>query len=138
MISNVICFDDTFIGFIREKTGAADVLFVPSWDWSAVKRAHTDLSAFRAVENGCAVVKPSYDGVSAAIDRQGRVIARFDTADTGFDAVRFADVPIKGVPTVYAKIGGAVDLAFLLSGFVLIALGPAVLRRNKHKTEAAV
>ncbi len=71
VISNVICFDDTFIGFIREKTGAADVLFVPSWDWSAVKRAHTDLSAFRAVENGYAVVKPSYDGVSAAIDRQG-------------------------------------------------------------------
>ncbi|MCR5041338.1 MAG: hypothetical protein K6C36_04465 [Clostridia bacterium] len=138
VIANVICFDDTFIGFIREKTGSADVLFVPSWDWRGVKRAHTDLSAFRAVENGYAVVKPSYDGVSAAIDRQGRVIARFDTADVGFDAVQLADVPVKGVPTVYAKIGGAIDLVFLLSGFILAALGVAVLRRNKRKKEAAV
>lgn len=131
VIANVICFDDTFIGFIREKAGSADVLFVPSWDWRGVKRAHTDLSAFRAVENGFAVVKPSYDGVSAAIDRQGRVLGRFDTADTGFDTVQFADIPVKGVPTVYAKIGGAVDLVFLLSGFVATALGLAVLRRRK-------
>ena len=138
VISNVICFDDTFIGFIREKTSSADVLFVPSWDWSAVKRAHTDLSAFRAVENGYAVVKPSYDGVSAAIDRQGRVIGRFDTADTGFDTVQFADVPVKGTPTVYAKIGGAVDLVFLLSGFVAAASGLAVLCRKKHEKETAV
>ena len=136
VISSVICFDDTFIGFIREKTGAADVLFVPSWDWRGVKRAHTDLSAFRAVENGFAVVKPSYDGVSAAIDRQGRVIGRFDTADTGFDTVQFADVPIKGVPTVYAKIGGAIDLVFLLSGFVATALGLAVLRRRKKRNSS--
>ena len=133
MIANVICFDDTFIGFIREKTGPADVLFVPSWDWSAVKRAHTDLSAFRAVENGYAVVKPTYGGVSAAIDRQGRVLARFDTADAGFDTVQFADVPVQGAPTVYARLGGGVDLVFLLSGFVVIALGLAVLRRNKRK-----
>ena len=138
VIANVICFDDTFIGFIREKTGSADVLFVPSWDWSAVKRAHTDLSAFRAVENGYAVVKPTYGGVSAAIDRQGRVIARFDTADTGFDTVQFADVPVQGVPTVYAKIGGAADLVFLLSGFVLTALGVAVLRRDKKRTENSI
>ena len=137
VIANVICFDDTFIWFIREKTGSADVLFVPSWDWGGVKRAHTDLSAFRAVENGYAVVKPSYGGVSAAIDRQGRVIGRFDAADTGFDVVQFADVPVRGVPTVYAKIGNAVDLVFLLSGFVTAALGLAVLRRNKQK-EAAV
>ena len=138
VIANVICFDDTFIGFIREKTGSADVLFVPSWDWGAVKRAHTDLSAFRAVENGFTVVKPTYGGISAAIDRQGRVIGRFDTADTGFDTVQFADVPMQGVPTVYAKIGGAVDLVFLLLGFVLIALGVAALRRNKNKKETSV
>ncbi|MBQ6420540.1 MAG: hypothetical protein IJK02_05660 [Clostridia bacterium] len=138
VISNVICFDDTFIGFIREKTGRAEVLFVPSWDWSAVKRAHTELSAFRAIENGYAVVKPTYGGVSAAVDRQGRVIARFDTADTGFDTVQFSDVPVKGVSTLYAKIGGAADLAFLLSGFVTAALGAAVLRRYKHKKEASL
>ena len=138
VIANVICFDDTFIGFIREKTGSADVLFVPSWDWSAVKRAHTDLSAFRAVENGYAVVKPSYNGVSAAIDRQGRVIARSDAAEAGFDTVQFADVPVKGMPTVYAKIGGAVDLVFLLSGFAAAAAGLVVLRRQKRKKETVV
>ena len=135
VLSNVICFDETFPVFVRENTGSTDILFVPSWDWQAVKRAHTDLSAFRAVENGFALVKPTYGGISAAVDGQGRVLLRFDTADTGFDTVQFADVPTKSVPTVYARIGSIIDLAFCLSGFVTLALGILVLQRKKNKAE---
>lgn len=136
VISNVICFDDTFPRFVRGKTGLTDILFVPSWDWQAVKYAHTDLSAFRAVENGFSLVKPTYGGISAAVDGQGHVIQRFDTADTGFDTVQFADVPVKRLPTVYARYGGIIDLAFCLSGFVTVALGIYVLLRKKRASRA--
>lgn len=140
-LSNVICFDDSFIGYLRG-TGAVtnehfkdtDVLFVPSWDWKPVKNTHTDLSEFRAVENGFALVKPTYDGISTAVDYQGRVIKRFDTADTGFDTVQFAEVPITGVTTVYEKIGTGIDLVFCLSGFFTIALGIIILRKKNHQS----
>ena len=140
-LSNVICFDDSFIGYLRG-TGAVtneyfkntDLLFVPSWDWKPVKNTHTDFSEYRAVENGFALVKPTYDGISTAVDYQGRVIKRFDTADTGFDTVQFADVPITGVTTIYEKIGTAIDLVFCLSGFFTIALGIIVFRREKHQS----
>ncbi len=130
VISNVICFDETFPGFVREHTGSTDILFVPSWDWQPLRRAHTDLSAFRAVENGFSLVKPTYGGVSAAVDAQSRVILRFDTDDVGFDTVQLADVPTGRVPTAYARCGGVTDLVFCLSGFVTIALGIFVLRRK--------
>jgi apolipoprotein N-acyltransferase len=130
-ISNVICFDDTFIGFIREKTGSADILFVPSWDWKPIARAHTELSEFRAVENGFALVKPTYDGISTAVDGQGRVIRRFDTIDTGFNTVQFADVPAQSVPTVYGRIGSITDLVFFLSGFITVAFGLVKLRKKE-------
>ena len=140
-LSDVICFDDSFVGYLRG-TGAVtnehfkntDLLFVPSWDWKSVKNTHTDLSEFRAVENGFALVKPTYDGISTAVDYQGRVINRFDTADTGFDTVQFADVPITGVTTVYAWIGAVLDLVLCLSGFFTIALGIIVLRREKRQS----
>ena len=132
VITNVICFDDTFPGFVRKNTGSTDILFVPSWDWQAIKHAHTDLSAFRAVENGFSLVKPTYGGISTAVDGQGKVIKRFDTDDTGFDTVQFADVPATRIPTVYARYGNIIDLAFCLSGFITVALGIYVLRRNNR------
>ena len=136
VITNVICFDDTFPGFVREKTGSTDLLFVPSWDWRGIKHAHTDLSEFRAVENGFSLVKPTYGGISTAVDGQGHVIQRFDTDDTGFDTVQFADVPVERIPTVYARYGGIIDLAFCLSGFVTVALGVYVLRRKNRASHA--
>ncbi len=83
------------------------------------------------MENGFALVKPTYDGISTAVDGQGRVIRRFDTADTGFDAVQFADVPAQSVPTVYGRIGSITDLVFFLSGFITVAFGLVKLRKKE-------
>ena len=136
VITNMICFDDTFMRFVREKTGSTEILFVPSWDWQGIKHAHTNLSEFRAVENGISLVKPTYGGISTAVDGQGNVIQRFDTDDTGFDTVQFADVPTTRIPTVYARYGGIIDLAFCLSGFVTVALGIYVLQRKNRAARA--
>lgn len=138
-ISAIICFDDCFPGFVRG-SGAitnghfkdTDLLIIPSWDWSAVKNAHTDLSEFRAIENGESVVKVTYDGISSATDHQGRVIMRFDSKNTGFDTVQFADVPVNNVHTVYSRFGTAIDAFWCLLGVVIVIAGIANAARTKR------
>ncbi|MCR5151497.1 MAG: hypothetical protein K6B52_09790 [Clostridiales bacterium] len=133
IISCIICFDDTFMGFVRENTVSTDILFVPSWDWEPIKHTHTDISEFRAVENGFTLVKPTYDGISTAVNRLGYGIKRFDTAGVGFDTVQFADIPTRAVPTLYSRIGDAVDTVLFLSGFVTLALGAVQLHNKRSK-----
>lgn len=129
-ISTIICFDDCYPGFVRG-AGAitsrqfkdTEILLIPSWDWSAVKYAHSDLTGFRAIENGESVVKVTYDGISTATDHLGRVIKRFDSKDTGFDTVHFADVPVKCVHTVYSQYGTFIDAFWFLLGVVTVIAG---------------
>ena len=138
ILSTVICFDDSYISYVHGM-GAntnghfrdTEVLFVPSWDWYSVKQVHTKLAEFRAVENGHALVKPTHDGISTAVDYQGHVIKRFDTAKTGFDTVQFAKVPVTGVHTIYSEIGTLLDMMACLAGFVMVALGIYFLRRKQ-------
>ena len=141
IISNVICFDETYIGFVHgmgaktdDRFKDTDILFVPSWDWDSVKNAHTRMAAFRAIENGEAVVKPTYGGISTAVDPFGRELLRSDTADAGFDSVWFAEVPVAGVRTLYSAIGTLVDLAFCALGPVILFLCLSVIRRKKTHT----
>ena len=130
IISAIICFDDCYPGFVRG-AGAitsrqfkdTEILLIPSWDWSAVKNAHSDLTGFRAIENGESVVKVTYDGISTATDHLGRVIKRFDSKDTGFDTVHFADVPVKCVHTVYSQYGTFIDAFWFLLGVVTVIAG---------------
>ena len=139
IISAIICFDDCYPGFVRGAgaiTGKqfkdTEILFVPSWDWSAVTNAHSDLSVFRAIENGESVVKVTYDGVSISADHLGRVIKKFDTKDTGFDTVQFADVPVKSVHTVYSRYGTFIDVFWFLLGIAAVFAGIAKSVNSKN------
>ena len=130
IISSIICFDDCYPGFVRG-AGAitnknfkdTEILIVPSWDWSAVKKAHADLNGFRAIENGESVVKITYDGISTATDHLGHVIKQFDSKHTGFDTVQFADVPVKCVHTVYSRFGTFIDVFWFLLGVFSVITG---------------
>ena len=138
VISSVICFDSDYPCYVHgfgaqtnENFEDTDILFVPSWDWQSVEKAHTKGAEFRAVENGFTFVKPSYDGISEAVDYQGHVLMSFDTEETGFDTVQFADVPINGVDTIYSKIGTIVDFALIAFGVLMIIIGIVFVRRKQ-------
>ena len=142
IISGVICFDETYPGFVHgmgadtdSRFKDTDILFVPSWDWDSVKNAHSRMAAFRAIENGEAVVKPTYGGVSVAADSYGRELIRSDTADSGYDTVWFADVPVAGVRTVYSAFGTATDAAFGALGVLLLPVGVVVNKRKKRSVD---
>ena len=138
IISAIICFDDSYISYVHGFGAETDpefknteILFVPSWDWSSVDKAHTDATEFRAIENGVSLVKPTYDGITTVVDYQGHVIDKFDTDDTGYDTVQFADVPVDSADTFYSKAGTVIDLALGAFGLVMVLAGIVLARRKK-------
>lgn len=124
----VICFDADFPELVRQAGQArADLLLVPAKDWIPVDVMHTRVATFRAIENGLAMVRPTENGQSVAVDAYGRVLASADYFAT--EAVTMvADVPIRSVRTLYVALGDGVAYA-CLAGLVGL-IGLALVRRS--------
>lgn len=131
-IAAVICFDADFPAFIRQAGQAgANLLFVPSEDWEPLLTTHTQMMTFRAIENGFSLVRCTYEGLTMAVDHQGRTLTAVNYFRTNENVI-ISDVPMKGVTTIYSKIG---DLFAWLccAGFVIIVV-LALLRRRAVET----
>jgi len=127
-IASVICFDMDFPRLVRQAGRAhADLLIAPSLDWPEAKISHAQLATVRAVENGVSLLRPSGDGLSQAIDHQGRVLASVDSFATD-KAFFLTSLPARGVATVYAAIGDSFAYLCMLA---LVALaGMALFKRR--------
>jgi apolipoprotein N-acyltransferase len=106
-IAAAICFDMDFPAFMRQVGVArADVLLDPSADWRPIDPLHTQMACMRAVELGCSVIRQTAEGLSEAVDYQGRTLASMDHFTTPpTERVMVAQVPVAGVPTFYARFG---------------------------------
>jgi apolipoprotein N-acyltransferase len=122
-----ICFDMDFPPLIRSAgRERADILFVPASDWAAIDPIHTRMAICRGIENGCAVVRQTHQGLSVAADHQGRVLAAADYFRTA-DPVLVAQVPTRGAHTLYARVGDLFAWACcgaLIALVVLAAISP--------------
>jgi len=104
-IASVICYDMDFPGFVRRAGQAgADLMLVPARDWKEVNLLHSQMAVFRAIENGFSLVRSTDQGVSVACDYQGQILARLDQLTTK-ERFMIADIPIRGVTTIYSRIG---------------------------------
>ena len=121
-LTGAICFDMDFPHVIR-KAGleGADIMIVPSSDWAAIDPMHTRMAIYRAIENGCAVVRQVNQGLSAAADHQGRILAAADYYMT-INHAMVAQVPIGGSRTIYSRIGDLLAWLCLLGLFVSIGM----------------
>lgn len=100
-----VCFDMDFPYFARAFARmGADIVLVPSFDSERIRPYHTEVGLFRAVEGGYSVVRQVSAGTSMAVDPEGRVLARQDHFATA-DRLMFADVPTRGVRTLYGALG---------------------------------
>lgn len=110
-------FDMDFPALLRQ-AGNADIVIAPAADWRTLAPHHSLMSTYRGVENGLAVFRPTYNGLSLASDSHGRILARTDHFRS--DAESFiADVPSKGVDTFYTRAG---DWFAWLSVLLLLVL----------------
>jgi apolipoprotein N-acyltransferase len=134
-LANVICFDADFPGTVRQAGQAGvDLLLVPSDDWQAIDPYHTQVSTFRAIENGFSEVRQASKGLSMEVDYEGHVLSSSDYFTTN-QQVLVANVPVQGVRTIYAVIG---DLFAWLCIIGLVALiGLAIMRSRKRPPSAA-
>jgi apolipoprotein N-acyltransferase len=106
-LSSVICFDADFPQLLAQAGDMrADILLDPSNDWPAIDPLHTWMASFRAIEQGVNVIRQTSNGLSAAYDYQGRVLAAVDYYHTD-DPVMIAHVPMRGVRTIYSNVGDA-------------------------------
>lgn len=141
-IAPMICYENLFgdelRAFWKKGSEVPDLLLVTSnlaWFSSPVQFQHLQMSRMRAMETATPLVSASNNGMSAAIDARGRVIALAGKAPCSLDA----EVPLaSGGPTPYSRLG---DAPAVLSGalFLAIALFFGCLRqKRKNKTPARI
>ncbi|KOV65548.1 nitrilase [Streptomyces sp. MMG1121] len=124
-LANVICYDADFPALMRTR---ADIMLVPSHDWKEYGAAHTDKAGLRAIEGGYALIRQDAEGVSAAYDDEGHVLATSDYFTTDRQTM-VADVPVHGVTTVYDRIGDT--FAWLCLAALAALTGTAVVRPRR-------
>jgi apolipoprotein N-acyltransferase len=128
-LAGAICYDMDFPATVRQAGRAgADIMIVPSHDWYELMDLHAELATFRAVENGFSLLRPDNEAVSVAVDYLGRPIAAMDYFAAA-DPVIVADVPTRGVRTVYAAVGD-IFAWFVIAAFVCIS-GITLFRMRK-------
>lgn len=132
-IEPIICWENLFADDVRETatTTPSIITHLVNDAWfgpTAQPELHSLVSAFRAVENGRAVVVASNTGPSAIIDARGRVLARTHTPFAPAQVT--ATVHLEGGMTFYRRAG---DLAWFLPAVVAVAAvaGLGVSRRPR-------
>jgi apolipoprotein N-acyltransferase len=107
-----------------------DIMISPAHEWPV--NLVINYGYMRGIENGFSVVRPTYNGISFASDFNGNVLATmdFDPAESG---IMYADVPTKGVKTLYPHIGDVFGWLCVVGALGLILLTIVLTTRRKRK-----
>jgi apolipoprotein N-acyltransferase len=103
-ISAAICFDADFPQLLMQAGASrSDIVPSPSNDWHAIDPWHTQMTSFRAIEQGFNLDRQTSHGLSAAFDYEGRVLSTMDHCQTTHYAM-IAEVPTRGARTIYSRL----------------------------------
>ena len=123
---HVICYDMDFPSLIQQAgRHDVDILFAPSSDWREVRFFHATPARFRAIENGCSLVRPTVQGLSIATDPYGRMVAYHDYYSNA-PRLTMVGVPSHGVTTIYSSCGELFSIVcvVLMLGLIGLAYRP--------------
>lgn len=132
-----ICRDMSFPPFARQAgEQQVDIMLNPSYD---VPKSNGPAYSLRTIENGFSMVRPVYNGYSYAVDHNGKLLAAMDSdhTDTG---IMYADVPTRGVNTLYAQIGdllGWICVCGLL-GFIPLSIILSARRKKRMRQDRSI
>jgi apolipoprotein N-acyltransferase len=97
-----ICRDMAFPSYARQAGQAgADIMLTPSYDFP---KSNAPSDTGRAIENGFTNIRPTYNGVSYAIDPYGRILGQMDSGEGG-SGIMLVEVSRGGIDTLYARWG---------------------------------
>jgi apolipoprotein N-acyltransferase len=132
-IAAIICSDAVFPDFVRRQVGRrdADILLVPAWDFRGAEYVWSYGTAFRAIENGFAMMRLVREGLTIAVDHQGRPLVQSNYFFND-QPIIYADLPTEGRKTVYSLLGDW--FAWLsIAGLVLLLVKATVKRKSDEK-----
>ena len=118
----LICYEAIFPGtVVQSKERPGLLLNVTNDGWfgdTTGPRQHLHQARLRAVEEGLPLVRAANNGISAAVDGYGRILARLDLDVRGTLDVA---LPVALPPTPYAQLGDLLFLALWLVGAAVAA-----------------
>ena len=129
-----ICRDMEFPHYMRQAgRDDVDIMLSPAYEWPKGLVVHSVY--MRGIEYGFSLVRPAYNGITIAQDFNGRILSQMDSDETD-DGILYADVPTRGVNTLYTEVGDLLGWGSVL-GFLGLVLLSVVLsiRRKKEKRE---
>lgn len=134
-IGAAICYDYDF-PYLAKGYGelGADMVIIPSSDWRGIDPLHTEMAAFRAVEQGHSVLRSTRFGLSAAITPYGEMVSQMSSFDKN-GKIMYAQLSAKGVTTLYSIIQDSfvyLCIGFLLSFVVITARSKNANRLFNH------
>ena len=93
-VSYLICYDSNYSDYINKIDDDTDILFLGSWDWNSITQLHANIVRTLAIQNNITILKPTYDGISLAVDKDGTLLHSSDTKKTGYEKVFTIDLPL--------------------------------------------
>jgi apolipoprotein N-acyltransferase len=116
----LICYEAIFAGAVVEGNERPGLLLnVTNDGWfgdTTGPRQHLHQARVRAVEEGLALMRAANNGISAAVDPYGRILARLDVDARGTIDV---GLPAALSPPPYARLGDTLFLALWLLGIAV-------------------
>jgi len=105
-IATIMCNDAIFPDFLRRQVGGrgVDILLVPAWDFRYAEHVWSQFNAFRAIENGFSMFRVAREGLTLAVDHQGRPLVQ-SSYFLNDQPIIYADLPTEGRDTVYSLVG---------------------------------
>ena len=129
-IATIICQDTHAISFVRQAGRAnIDIMLVPNHNWESITPYVAIMPTFRAIENGFSMVRADYHGLSNAVDYHGNILAQMNYFTTD-ERIMLADLPTKGIQTIYAQIGDAFAWLCGLGFLAMIGLSFSKYRKK--------
>jgi apolipoprotein N-acyltransferase len=114
-----ICRDMSFPQYIRQAgRNNVDIMLSPSYDFP---KSTSLLYSLRSIENGFSFVRPVYNGISFVVDYNGKILAQMDS-DKSEDGILYANVPTKGIKTIYSIIEDLVAWLCVLAFVAFIVM----------------
>ncbi|MDI6704360.1 MAG: apolipoprotein N-acyltransferase [bacterium] len=133
----LICFEDIFSDLTRRfvRNGACFMVNITNDVWSRSRVSHYqhfNMCIFRAVENGCFLVRAGNTGISAIINPYGKVERILPIFKKN---ILIGNISLNSTPTFYTRYGDVFSYSSL--GLSLISIIYIFLRRRLKKVDKA-
>ena len=126
-IAVAICKDMEFSPYIRQAGKQnVDIMIASAYSWP---RSYGYDNYLRAIENGFSFINPNCNGITYAMNYNGKVLADMDYYQTK-DGIMYADVPIKGINTIYSIIGDSFSWLCILLLLGSIAYSMFIVKKK--------